>query len=107
MTKLHTSARGRQVDMTALQLANEQVVAVGNMGVNARGDQLGMGGKIVKTRAEIVAEHHALKAPMADNAEVQIPVDPLTARKISTIDEDEVPALKLAVPESKKGKKAT
>ena len=39
MTKeVYKSARGKTVDMGALRLKNEQERAVGNMNVNARGD---------------------------------------------------------------------
>jgi hypothetical protein len=39
MTKeVYKSARGKTVDMGALRLKNEKERAVGNMGVNARGD---------------------------------------------------------------------
>lgn len=39
MTKeIHRSANGKQVDMGSLRLRNENVRAVGNMKVNARGD---------------------------------------------------------------------
>jgi hypothetical protein len=39
MTKqIHRSANGRPVDMGSLRLKNENVRAVGNMKVNARGD---------------------------------------------------------------------
>jgi hypothetical protein len=39
MTKeIHRSANGKQVDMGSLRLKNENVRAVGNMRVNARGD---------------------------------------------------------------------
>lgn len=39
MTKdIHRSANGKQIDMGALRLKNENVRAVGNMRVNARGD---------------------------------------------------------------------
>ena len=91
---LHTTARGKTIDMTALQLANEHVVALGNMGVNAKGDLLGPGGKVVKTRAEIMSEYHALKGgAAADDTAVQIPTDPLMAAKNakqSTIEEDSI-----------------
>ena len=36
--KIYRTAQGKQVDLGALQLQNETVRAVGNMGVNARGD---------------------------------------------------------------------
>ena len=46
------SNRGQAVDMQGLVLANETTVAVGNMKVNARGDQLDAEGNIVKTKTE-------------------------------------------------------
>ena len=62
------TARGLQIDMDRLRLANETTIAVGNMKVNARGDQLGAGGKIIKTRQQIMAEKNKLhKGPIADD----------------------------------------
>ena len=54
MAKIHRSARGQAVDMDMIRLSNETTIAIGNQKVNARGDQLGPGGKIVKSRAEII-----------------------------------------------------
>jgi hypothetical protein len=50
--------RGREIDMEKLNLKNEMQPAVGNMKVNARGDELGPGGKIVRTREEILADYY-------------------------------------------------
>jgi hypothetical protein len=50
--------RGKQLDMEQLNLRHETVPAVGNMKVNARGDQLGQGGKIVKTKEQILADYY-------------------------------------------------
>jgi hypothetical protein len=50
--------QGREIDLEKLMRQNELTTAVGNMKVNARGDQLGRGGKIVKKREEIVAEYY-------------------------------------------------
>jgi hypothetical protein len=38
---------GRAVDMSSLQAKNEKVRAVGNMGVNARGDTIDSAGKVI------------------------------------------------------------
>ena len=45
--KIYSSARGKVVDMGALRLKNEKVRAVGNMGVNARGDRIDSQGNII------------------------------------------------------------
>lgn len=49
--KIYKSAKGKPVDLDAIRAKNERTIAVGK-NVNARGDILGPGGKIVKTRAE-------------------------------------------------------
>jgi hypothetical protein len=53
------SMRGKAIDMEKMALRNEKMPAVGNMKVNARGDQLGPGGEIIKTREEILADYYA------------------------------------------------
>jgi len=58
MGNTYRSMRGKEVDMEKLNLKNELTPAVGNMKVNARGDELGQGGKIVKTREQILADYY-------------------------------------------------
>jgi len=67
MPNTYRTARGEVVDLDMLKLSNESVIAIGNMKTNARGDQLGSGGKVVKTRAQIMQEYHQLHSPVADN----------------------------------------
>jgi hypothetical protein len=65
MGKIYRTAQGRQLDMETIRLQNELVPAIGNMRVNARGDQLGPGGKIIKTREMIMDEYYkASPAPL-------------------------------------------
>lgn len=45
--KIYKTARGKQVDVGSLRLQNENVRAVGNMGVNARGDRIDSQGNII------------------------------------------------------------
>jgi hypothetical protein len=52
---IYRSMQGREIDMNKLINLNETTPAVGNMRVNARGDELGNGGKIVRKREEIIA----------------------------------------------------
>lgn len=59
MGKFYRSARGVMVDMEALILQQENTIAVGNTNMNARGDLLGRGGQVVKTRDEVVQEYYA------------------------------------------------
>jgi hypothetical protein len=58
MGKTYTSVRGKEIDMEKLSLRHETTPAVGNLKVNARGDELGPGGKIVRTREQILADYY-------------------------------------------------
>jgi len=58
MGRTYTSMRGKEVDMERLSLQHETTPAVGNIKVNARGDELGEGGKIVRTREQILQDYY-------------------------------------------------
>jgi hypothetical protein len=60
MSNVHKTARGATIDMNKLKLQNERVIAVGNSGQNARGDEV-RGSRIVKTREQIMQEHYAIR----------------------------------------------
>lgn len=56
--RVYKTMQGREVDMDQLLQKNETVPAVGNVRMNARGDELGQGGKVVRTREEIVGQYY-------------------------------------------------
>ena len=56
--QVYRSMQGKEVDMGKLVMQNEMTMAVGNVKVNARGDELGAGGKIIKTREQILADYY-------------------------------------------------
>ena len=58
----YRTMQGKEVDMHKLQMQNEMTVAVGNVKVNARGDELGPGGRIIKKREEVLREVSATPA---------------------------------------------
>jgi hypothetical protein len=66
--KIYRTAQGKVVDFDAILLQNEEAIAIGNQKVNARGDELGPGGKVVKTRAQVMEEYYKLSSPTAGNA---------------------------------------
>jgi hypothetical protein len=57
--KVYRTSNGRIVDMDLLRQKNELTPAVGNVKVNARGDELGPGGQIVRSREEILKDFYA------------------------------------------------
>ena len=55
---IQRTAMGRSVDMASLATQNEKTRAVGNMGVNARGDVLDNQNRIVKDNTARVKAHY-------------------------------------------------
>jgi len=58
--KTYRTSSGQQVDFGALLLNNETVPALGNMNVNARGDEIAPDGTITKSREDIMREYNEL-----------------------------------------------
>jgi len=78
--KTYQTFQGKKIDMDTLRQRNELTPAVGNSRVNARGDQLGPGGKIVKNRDEVLRDYydeHPQAAP-DEQATIEQPVEKVT-----------------------------
>lgn len=58
MAKTYRTANGGKVDLGALLLSNENTRAVGNMGVNARGDKINSQNEVIETRNNIMQRHY-------------------------------------------------
>jgi len=56
--KTYRTAQGKVIDMGKLILQNEQVRAVGNMGVNARGDILDDKNQVISTKPQQVKRQY-------------------------------------------------
>jgi hypothetical protein len=56
--KVYRTMQGKEFDMDKLRQRNELTLAAGNAKVNARGDELGPGGKIIRRREEIAEEYY-------------------------------------------------
>jgi hypothetical protein len=92
MTKIYKTSKGKSIDMDKLRLANEETIAVGNMKVNARGDELGSGGKVVagknqKADAAYVAPPY-VPTPFVASAPAEAPVTQNNAQKLNNIIEN-------------------
>ena len=57
-SKVYKTAMGKTVDLGALVLQNEQVRAVGNMGVNAAGDLVDGSNQVINARAKQVQRQY-------------------------------------------------
>lgn len=59
MTKrVYRTAQGKVIDMGKLMLQNEQIRAVGNMNVNARGDQIDHQNQVIAKKSEQVQKQY-------------------------------------------------
>jgi hypothetical protein len=56
----HVTYRGVTLDMDSIRRENEKVPAMGNMRVNAKGDQL-KGGMITRTADQIARDNHRVQ----------------------------------------------
>jgi hypothetical protein len=56
--EVYRSANGKPVDMGALRLKNEKTRAVGNMKVNARGDEINERGQVIRKKTEQVSNQY-------------------------------------------------
>jgi hypothetical protein len=66
--KQYRSAMGKTVDMGSLLLQNENVRAVGNMGVNARGDVINSNNKIIERKAKQVQRQNRRQTNVTNTA---------------------------------------
>ena len=76
--RVYTTANGKRINIDAIISQNEESIAVGNMRVNARGDELGPGGKVVRTRDKVMQDYYKLNTPVASD---HIPVPREAAKK--------------------------
>lgn len=52
------SVKGREIDASAIMAKNENQIAIGNASMNARGDIVGPGGKVIKSRETVARDYH-------------------------------------------------
>ena len=56
--RMYRTMQGRMIDIEKLRGANEQVKAVGNMNVNARGDVMGVGGNVATPKSQVIKKYY-------------------------------------------------
>jgi len=81
MAKSVVTAKGKKLDMRALKLKNENTIALGNMKVNAKGDQFGTDGTVISTKNQKAAEHYKLHSAIPVNAPVTNQTVPATVHQ--------------------------
>ena len=69
-TRIYKSAMGKTVDMGSLLLQNENTRAVGNMGVNARGDLLDSTNTVIEQKTQTVQRQYQKQTASTPKAEI-------------------------------------
>ena len=93
--KQYRTMQGKAIDMDLLRQRNELTPAVGNVRVNARGDELGPGGKIIKKREEVLRDYYE------DNVE---PAEFEASEKEPTVEEPAVETTEVEEPKARSTK---
>lgn len=92
--RIYKTAQGKQVDLDLLISRNELTPAVGNAKVNARGDELGPGGKIVRKREDLMQERYKQSPSMPNETVVR--KAPSTSEEVHPIQESTASDAELA-----------
>ena len=95
--RMYRTMQGRMVDIEKLRAANEEVRAVGNMNVNARGDVLGPGGQVVAPKSEVIQKYYEQPKGRVDDTPAR--ARPTPPRKVAP--QPEAPIKKMTPMESK------
>lgn len=93
--RVYTTANGKRINIDTIIANNDDSIAVGNMKVNARGDELGPGGRIERTRDKVMADYYKLNTPVATD---NMPV-PREAAKKDLVDDWIEPVIEEPVAE--------
>lgn len=66
---IYKTMQGKEIDLEKLRQKHELTLAVGNVRMNARGDELGPGGQIVKRREDVMKEYYKGEPKDVENKE--------------------------------------
>jgi len=97
--KIYKTMQGKVIDFDSLRLSNELIPAVGNMRVNARGDEILPNGEIVRSRDEITEEKTQVEIKQIQETEFNEDFGP--EPEISPEQAQEILAKRKAKPQEK------
>lgn len=98
---LYRTANGLMVDINNLRLVNQATIAVGNMGVNSRGDRITPDGTVIETRNEVMKQRYNSQTtfikeesqPVIRTSEATAPVVEKTLQQETTSAVEETPTV--------------
>ena len=96
--KVYRTAQGKMVDIGALQLQNENIRAVGNMPVNARGDLVDSMNRPISTKNQQVSKQYNKQTKAKPNAPAQTAPVKASKPSVSVPKSQPAPAAKVEIP---------
>ena len=94
--------QGRMIDIEKLRASNESVQAVGNMKVNARGDVIGAGGKVVTPKETVIKKYYEQPKGMVSDTPTRSKPMPAPQEPVKQAVQKTAPApKKVATPKAK------
>jgi hypothetical protein len=76
----HKTSKGIPFDMDAIRMQNEHIIAAGNAPLNARGDVIGSGGRVIKKAEELTREQYAnQQSQVSSSAKLKQPIEDVVA----------------------------
>lgn len=94
--QIYKSAMGKTIDMGSLMLQNENTRAVGNMGVNARGDLLDSSNTTIEQKNQTVRRQYQKQTAPAPKTEVH--TSGRAVKKSANVQCDESPVVENFLP---------
>lgn len=91
MKRVYRTAQGKMIDIDGLILTNEQTIAVGNMNVNARGDELGPGGQVIARRNQNMNDYYRLNTASTGRNKKIAEQPPIPVRQQRMVEHHEEP----------------
>lgn len=104
--KVYRTMQGKQIDLDLLIKRNELTPAVGNAKVNARGDELGPGGKIIRKKEEVVRDYYGTQPVVSENAK-KTKLTAVEQAELEEFDSEPVPPKPVSSPATKSTSKKT
>ena len=105
--RMYRSMQGRMIDIEKLRSANENVQAVGNMNVNARGDVIGAGGKVVTPKETVIKKYYEQPKGMVSDTPTKSKPMPAHRQPIKQSVQKITPVAPKTTPKKTVAKKST
>lgn len=101
--KIYRTAQGKMVDLGSMQLRNEDVRAVGNMKVNARGDLIDSQNRPIDPRSHQVSRQYKKQTSNVKNQGTRPSSETVLPQKSIASEKQDLPEISQSIDETTSG----